>query len=63
MIKFVSDLRQVSGTFSPGTLDSSTNKTDRQDITENIVESGVKHNNPNPLHLILKANQDQDLPT
>ena len=73
MIKFVSDLRQVRGTFSPGTLvglDSSNNKTDHQDTpeTENIVESGVKYNSPNPLQvflkkIILKANQDKDLPT
>ena len=34
VIKFVSDLRQVSVFFSLGTLVSSTNKTDRQDITE-----------------------------
>jgi len=33
VIKFVSDLRQVSG-FSPGTPVSSTNKTDCHDITE-----------------------------
>ena len=33
MIKFVSDLRQV-GWFSTGTPVSSTNKTDRHDITE-----------------------------
>jgi hypothetical protein len=30
--------------FSPGTLVSSTNKTDRPDIL--IVESGANHNNP-----------------
>jgi hypothetical protein len=29
--------------FSPGTLVSSTNKTDRH----NITESGIKHHNPN----------------
>jgi hypothetical protein len=29
--------------FSPGTLVSFTNKTDCHDITENIVESGIKH--------------------
>jgi hypothetical protein len=29
-----------------GTLVSSTNNTDCHDITENIVESGVKHLNP-----------------
>ena len=33
VIKFVSDLRQVGG-FSPGTPFTSTNKTDRDDITE-----------------------------
>jgi len=32
--------------FSPGTLASSINKTDRHDITE-IIESGVKHHNLN----------------
>ena len=37
--------------FSPGTPVSSTNKTDRRQITENIVESGVKHNNPKPITL------------
>jgi hypothetical protein len=33
--------------FSPGTPVSSTNKTDRHDITEIFVESGVKHHKPN----------------
>jgi hypothetical protein len=33
VIQFVSDLRQVGG-FFPGTPVSSTNKTDRHDITE-----------------------------
>ena len=33
--------------FSPGTPISSTNKTDRHDIAENVVESGAKHHNPN----------------
>ena len=49
VIKFVSNFRHVSG-FSPGTPVSSTNNTDRHDITEiNIVESGAKyHNPPNP---------------
>jgi hypothetical protein len=37
MIKFVSDLRQVGG-FSPGTPVSSTNKTDRHDITEILLK-------------------------
>jgi hypothetical protein len=32
--------------FSLGTPVSSTNKTDHHDITENVVESGVKHHNP-----------------
>jgi hypothetical protein len=34
VIKFVSDLKQVGDLFSPGTPISSTNKTDRHDITE-----------------------------
>jgi hypothetical protein len=34
--------------FPPGTLVSSTNKTDHHGITENIVERGVKQHNPNP---------------
>ena len=46
MINFVSDLRQVS----------STNKTDRHDITEIIVESGIKHHQANKqTYLQLKA--------
>ena len=36
VIKFVSDLRQVGG-FLPGTAVSSTNKTDRCDITEILL--------------------------
>jgi hypothetical protein len=38
----------LSVTFFPGTPVSSTNKTDRHDITELliIVESGVKHHKP-----------------
>ena len=54
VIKFVSDLLQVSGflwvfRFPLGTLVSSTNKTDHHDITEIlIVLSGIKHHNPNP---------------
>jgi len=37
--------------FSPGTLVSSTNKTDRHDITE-ILFSGVTYNsNSNPLYI------------
>jgi hypothetical protein len=35
--------------FSPGTPVSSTNKTDRHDITEILLkQSGVKHHNHNP---------------
>ena len=37
VIKFVNDLRQVGG-FSPGTPVSSTNKTDKYDITEILLE-------------------------
>jgi hypothetical protein len=37
MIKFVSDLRQVSG-FFPGTLVFFTNKTDHRDITEILLK-------------------------
>ena len=33
--------------FSPGTTVSSTNQTDRHDITWNITESSVKHHKPN----------------
>jgi hypothetical protein len=35
VIKFVSDLRQVGGLISPV---SSTNKTDRHDITETLLK-------------------------
>jgi hypothetical protein len=34
---------------SSGTPVSSTNKTDRHDITEYIVVSGINHHNPNLL--------------
>jgi hypothetical protein len=34
--------------FSPGPPVSSTNRIDHYDITEIIVESGVKHHNPGP---------------
>ena len=33
--------------FSHGTLVSTTNKTDRHDVIEIFVESGIKHHNPN----------------
>ena len=38
VIKFVSDLRQTGRWFSPDTPISSTNKTDRHDITEILLE-------------------------
>ena len=50
VIQFVSDLRQVGG-FFPGTPVSSTNKTDRHDITEIFLKNVVKHHKPN--HQIL----------
>ena len=40
VIKFVNDMRQV-GAFFPGTLDSSTNKADRHDITEILLKVGL----------------------
>ena len=49
MIKFVSDLRQ-GWWFSVGIPVSSTNKTDRHDITETNIESGVKLHNPNHIY-------------
>ena len=42
VIKLVNDLRQVGGFL----LVSSTNRTDRYDITEILFENGVKHHNP-----------------
>jgi hypothetical protein len=47
VIKFVSDLWQVGG-FLWMLPVSPINKTDCHDITEIIVESGVKHHNTNP---------------
>ena len=38
VIKFVSDLQQVCGFLRQGTLVSSTNKTDRHDITEILLK-------------------------
>ena len=46
-MKFVSDLQQLR-LFSPGTLDSCTNKTGRNDLTERLLKvapSPSKHNN------------------
>ena len=47
VMKFVSDLWQV-GDFSPGTPVSSTNKTDRHDITEILLKalSTIKQTKP-----------------
>jgi hypothetical protein len=53
VIKFVSDLRQVSGFLVPGTPVFSTNKTDRHDITEillKVVLNPVKKNIRNALN-------------
>ena len=47
--------------FSSGTPVSSTNKTDCHDITD-IVESGVKHNNPNSFILSFAFAGDNSLP-
>ena len=44
VIKFVSDLQQVSG-FSPGSLISSTSKTDRHDITEILLKVALNTKN------------------
>ena len=50
VIKFVSDLRQVSGQwFSPGTPVSSTNKADRHDIAEILLKVALNTMNPNPI--------------
>ena len=48
VIKFVSDLLQVGG-FSPGTLVSSTNKTDRHDIAEILLIVALNTITLNPL--------------
>jgi hypothetical protein len=37
--------------FSPGTSVSSTNKTDRHDITEILLKGGIKHHKPSHLKL------------
>ena len=44
VIKFVSDLQQVSG-FSRGSLISSTSKTDRHDITEILLKVALNTKN------------------
>ena len=48
LIKFVSDLRQGGGLFSPGTSISSTNKTDHHDIAEILLKVVLNTKNPNP---------------
>ena len=47
VIKFDSDLRQVSGFFQ-GTSISSTNKTDRYDIADLLLNVALKHHIPFP---------------
>ena len=42
VIKLVSYLRQPGRWFSPGTLASSTNKTERYDITEKLLKMALK---------------------
>jgi hypothetical protein len=48
-IKFVSDFQQDGG-FSPGTPVSPTNKTDRNDITEILLNVSLNTINHNPNH-------------
>ena len=55
MIKFVSDLREVGGLFSPGTPVSSTDKTDRHDITEILLKVVLNKTNK---HLFIKLSSD-----
>jgi hypothetical protein len=47
MINFVSDLRQTGRWFSPGIPVSSTNKTDRHDITEILLKVALNTIKPN----------------
>jgi hypothetical protein len=47
VIKFVSDLQQVGGFLSPGPPVSSTNKTDRHDITEKLLKVALNTTKPN----------------
>jgi len=54
VIKFVSDLQQVWW-FSPGTSVSSTNKTDRHDITEILLKVALYTINPNPVTIYLNT--------
>ena len=50
VIKFVSDLQQVSG-FLRAIRFSSINKTDRHGITEILLKSGVKHHRESQIEL------------
>jgi hypothetical protein len=54
VIKFVSDLQQVSG-FLPLTPVVSTNKTDRHDITEILLKVALNTINQQTDHLILNV--------
>jgi hypothetical protein len=47
VIKFVSDLQQVGGFLSPVPPVSSTNKTDRHDITEKLLKVALNTTKPN----------------
>jgi len=52
----VSDLIAKNRWFSPGTVVSSTNKTDIHNITKTIVESDVKHHKQNKTKPSCKSN-------
>ena len=54
MIKFVSDLWQVGG-FSMGTPVSSTNKTDRHEITEILLKVALNTLNHNLAYTLYSA--------
>ena len=53
VIKFVSDLRQVGGFFCP--LVSSTNKTDRHNITEIWLKEALNTNKQTNIYILLTA--------
>ena len=55
MIKFVGDLRDVGGLFSPGPPISSTDNTDRHDITEILLKVVL---NQTSKHLFIKLSSD-----
>jgi hypothetical protein len=55
VIRFVSDLRQVDRWLCPGTPVSSTNKTDRHDITKILLKVALISINPNPTNLIVNT--------